>query len=86
MKGFLRRKQTTSGNVAKDRLKLLLLSERMECSPQMIMMLRNDVIHTISKYVTIDEEHVVLQMTQMPRALSATIPLVSKKGRIDYLS
>ncbi len=76
MRRFLHRKQAASGNLAKDRLKLLLLSERMDCSPQMILMLRNDVIHTISKYVPIDEEHVILQMTQTPPALSATIPLM----------
>lgn len=86
MKSFLRRTRATSKNVAKDRLKVLLLSERMECSPQMIMMLKNDVIHTISKYVSIDEEHVVLQMSQTPLVLSATIPLLSKKGRMDYLN
>lgn len=85
MRGFLRKKNKTSGNLAKDRLKLLLLAERMECSPQMMIMLRNDVIHTISKYVTIDEEKVVLQIHQVPPELSATIPLVSKNGKINYL-
>lgn len=81
MRNFLRRKQSASGNLAKDRLKLLLLSERIDCSPQTIIMLRNDVIHTISKYVTVDEEHVILQMTQTPPALSATIPLISRKKK-----
>lgn len=80
MRGFLRRKQAASGDFARDRLKLLLLSERMDCSPQMMIMLRNDVIHTISKYVAIDEEHVKLQMTQAPPALSAVIPLVSRNS------
>ena len=36
-----------SGFVAKDRLKLLLTSERLECSPQMMTMLQNDLIRAV---------------------------------------
>lgn len=79
-------KKRNSGNVAKDRLKILLLSERMECSPQMMRMLKNDVVHTISKYVTVDEDHVILQITQVPPALSATIPILLQKERMEFLS
>ncbi len=32
-----------SGLVAKDRLKLLLTSERLDCTPQMMTMLQNDI-------------------------------------------
>ncbi len=78
-------KKRNSGNVAKDRLKLLLLSERMECSPQMMRMLKNDVVHTISKYVAVDEDHVILQITQVPPALSATIPILLQKERMEFL-
>lgn len=36
-----------SAGYARDRMKLLLVSERIDCSPQMMKLLRNDLIHTV---------------------------------------
>ena len=44
-----------SAEYARNRIKLLLVSERIDCSPQMISMLKNDLIHTVKKYISIDE-------------------------------
>ena len=57
MKAFFKEKKRSAG-YARDRMKLLLISERIDCSPQMMKMLRNDMIHTVKKYLTIDEEQV----------------------------
>lgn len=73
MKSMFLRKR--SARYARERMKLLLVSERMECSPQMMKMLRNDLIHSVKKYVTIDEDGVVLRISQEPVALYATIPV-----------
>ena len=40
-----------SGETAKMRLKLLLVSDKAGCSPEMILMIKDDVIHAISKYM-----------------------------------
>ena len=40
-----------SGHIAKDRLKLLLVSERLSCSPQMMTMLQNDVVSAVERYI-----------------------------------
>ena len=37
-----------SGNVAKDRLKLLLVSDRANCSPEVMEAIKNDIIKVIS--------------------------------------
>ena len=58
---------------------LLRISERIDCSPQMMKMLRNDMIHTVKKYLTIDEEQVKIQITQEPAVLHAYIPVLNKK-------
>ena len=50
MKSILREKRRSAG-YARDRMKLLLISERIECSPQMIKMLRSDLIHTVKKKI-----------------------------------
>ena len=41
-------KKKTSGNVAKDRLKLVLVSDRANCSSEMMEMMKNDIIEVIS--------------------------------------
>ena len=49
MDSFLRKK--TSGSTAKDRLKLVLVSDRANCSPETMELIKNDIIKVISKYM-----------------------------------
>ena len=49
---FFRKKN--SGEVAKDRLKLLLISDRANCSPEVMEAIKNDIIKFITKYMDID--------------------------------
>ena len=44
-------KKKGSSDVAKDRLKLLLVSDRANCSPEVMEMIKNDIIKVISKYM-----------------------------------
>ena len=78
MKTFLNERRRSAG-YARDRMKLLLISERIECSPQMMKMLRNDMIHTVKKYVVIDETRVTIQISQEPPVLHAVIPVLKKR-------
>ena len=48
---FFRKK--SSGDVAKDRLKLLLISDRANCSPEVMELIKNDIIKVISKYMAV---------------------------------
>ena len=41
----------SSRQVAKDRLKILLISDRVNCSPEMMELIKNDIAHVISKYM-----------------------------------
>ena len=72
-----------SAGYARDRMKLLLVSERIDCSPQMMKMLRNDLIHTVNKYVLIDEEQVHLKITQEPPVIFMKIPVQIKRNRLE---
>lgn len=80
MRAFFSEKNRSAG-YARDRMKVLLISERMECSPQMMKMLKKDLIHTVRKYVAIEENKVKIQITQEPTVLMAYIPVVTKKDR-----
>ncbi len=83
-------KKKNSGNVAKDRLKLLLVSERADCSPEVMEMIKNDIIQVISKYMEIDTEGLDIQITKnlengeqdSSPALYANIPIKGRK-RMD---
>ena len=56
---FFRKK--SSSNVAKDRLKMVLVSDRANCSPDIMEQIKNDIIHVLSKYVeTVSYTHLTL--------------------------
>lgn len=81
-------KRKTSGNVAKDRLKLVLVSDRANCSPEIMEQIKNDIIKVISKYVEIDVEGLDIKITQTESegnngtvpALFANIPIKDLKS------
>jgi cell division topological specificity factor len=81
-------KKKASGNVAKDRLKLVLVSDRANCSPEIMEQMKNDIIKVISKYVEIDEEKLDIEITQTDSeenngkvpALIANIPIKDLKS------
>ena len=62
MKRFFRRK--TSKQIAKDRLKILLISDRANCSPDMMDMIKTDIVKVISKYMKIDASHMEIQISK----------------------
>ena len=73
-------KKKSSGEVAKDRLKLLLVSDRSNCSPETMELIKNDIYTVISKYMEIDSEGLDIQITQNHDetegpALYANIPI-----------
>lgn len=57
-------KKPSSKNIAKERLKLVLIHDRVNCSTQVLEMLKTDIIRVISNYMEIDEEELDIQITQ----------------------
>ena len=57
------KKKPTSGQVAKDRLQLLLVSDRSACSPETMEAIRADIIAVLSKYMDIDQEEINIELT-----------------------
>ena len=83
-------KKKSSGNVAKDRLKLVLVSDRANCSSEMMEMMKRDIIEVISKYLDIDTEGLDIKVTKTEidetsgtiNALLANIPI--KEGSRNF--
>lgn len=67
-------KKKASSNVAKNRLKLVLVSDRTGCSPEIMEQMKNDIISVISKYVEIDLEGLDIKITQEPDGNNGTVP------------
>ena len=84
-------KRKSSGDIAKDRLKLVLVSDRANCSPDVMEMIKNDIIQVISKYMEIDAEGLDIQITQTESegengrvpALCANIPIKDMKHGME---
>ncbi len=82
MRHFFRRK--SSCQIAKDRLKILLISDRVNCSPEIMELIKTDIAKVLSKYMKIDSENMEIQINtkgskgrgnKMP-SLYANIPIV----------
>ncbi len=57
-------KKKKSGEVAKDRLKILLISDRVNCSPEIMDRIKKDIADVISKYMKIDIESMEIQISK----------------------
>lgn len=80
-------KRNKSSSVAKDRLKLVLIHDRMNCSTELLEMMRADILEVISKYVDIDTDELNIEIAnteyeqdgQKSPVLSANIPIKNLK-------
>ena len=74
MRDLFRRKK--SSEIAKDRLKILLISDRVSCSPEMLELIKADIVNVISKYMRIDTVNMDIQISKSTPALYANIPIL----------
>ena len=86
MKFIFRRK--SSCQIAKDRLKILLISDRVNCSPEMMEVIKNDIAKVISKYMKIDTNSMEIEINNTTSkgklvkhpTLYANIPILDMKN------
>lgn len=76
-----------SKNIAKERLRLVLVHDRANVSPQLLQALKEDLIKVISNYMVIDEEalEVNLENSENQVALIANIPIKSMKRQANVI-
>lgn len=73
-----------SGAIARQRIKLLLVSDRADYSPELLEMIRNDFLRSISRYLEIDAAELTFRVIRVPSeahggkvpALYASIPIL----------
>ena len=69
-------KKPASKDIARDRLKLVLIHDRANCSTQLLEMLKTDIIKVISNYMEIDEQELDIQITQTNSDQNETVPML----------
>jgi cell division topological specificity factor len=73
-----------SGATAKERLRLVLMSDHLSLAPEMIDSMKRDLVDVISKYVQVDREKIDVHFENQDNALAmlANIPItgVNRNG------
>lgn len=77
---------TGSKDIAKERLRLVLVHDRVNVSPQFIETLKEDIVRSISTYMEIDEKgmEVSLSSSNSSVALIANIPVRRMKRGVNF--
>lgn len=84
-------KKKNSSDYAKDRLQLMLVSDRSNCSPEIMEAIKKDIMEVLAKYVEIDTEKLDIQINQTDSGtnngtvpvLLANIPIKSMRNRVN---
>ncbi len=76
------RGNSSSSDVAKQRLQLVLVHDRSNISPGLMAVIRDDIISVISRHVDIDRSGVEINFSQQGREsrLVADIPLSGQRA------
>ena len=77
-KRFFRKKR--SSKIAKERLEILLVTDRIGCNPHITESIKRDIVNVISKYIEIDIDHCVVEIHhEKGPCLMANIPIKEVK-------
>lgn len=80
---FLGKKQVGSREIAKERLRLVLIHDRTDISPVMLEALKADLIAVISEHLEIDQSGIEIRLSESKghTRLLATIPILKRRSR-----
>ena len=75
----------TSSETAKERLRLVLMSDHLSLAPEMVDRMKRDLVDVISKYVEVDRTKIEVNFEHHDKALAmmANIPIVGVNRNSD---
>ncbi|MDK2866762.1 MAG: cell division topological specificity factor [Clostridiales bacterium] len=82
--GFFNSKPSTK-SIAKERLKLVLVHDRTNCSPELLELLKEDILNSISEHIDYDPQNMDIKITRTrddesgKPVLVASIPIKNMK-------
>lgn len=73
----------TSGQMAKQRLQMVLIHDRADLPPGLLELIKDDIIQVIARHTAIDTDKVVVHLEQdtQENRLVAEIPLLATRSR-----
>ena len=81
-----------SGEIARKRLKHLLIADRAGCSPELLDLIRADFLRSVSRYLEIDPGDVTLrilrtsseQPAEVVPAVCASVPVLTLRSHLQH--
>lgn len=73
-----------SCGIAKDRLRQLVLTDRMGCSPEILDMMQRDMVTSMSRYMNIDKDSIEFSIRRNPGRFEASVPLSAISGHHTF--
>jgi len=68
------RESASSKDIAKERLRLILVHDRANVSPKFLELIKSQLIDMISNYMEIDEDGLELKMTRIDNEKNVSVP------------
>ncbi len=80
------RKKPTPSAVAKERLKVVLAHDRLKMNPELLELIKADLLSAISRRLEVDEQQLQLQMAREDRwdMLHADVPIKRQKISFEW--
>jgi cell division topological specificity factor len=80
------RKKPTPGELAKERLKVVLVQDRVKLNPELLELIRADLLAAISRRLEVDEQHVEISLAREDRwdKLHANVPIKRQKVAFEW--
>ena len=83
--GFFRQTEETSKDVACNRLRVVLMQDRTNLTPQLLEKMRSELVELLSKYLEMDKDALELNLDQEGEqmALMLSIPVIRAKDEAE---
>lgn len=80
------RKKPTPGEVAKSRLKVVLVHDRAKINPELLELIKQEVLAVISRRLDVDEQHMQITMAREEGwdKLLANVPVKRQKVAFEW--
>lgn len=80
------RKKPTPGELAKERLKVVLVQDRIKLNPELLDLIRADLLAAISRRLEVDEQNVEISLAREDRwdKLYANMPIKRQKVAFEW--
>jgi cell division topological specificity factor len=80
------RKKPTPGELAKERLKVVLVQDRIKLNPDLLELIRADLLAAISRRLEVDEQNIEISLAREARwdKLYANVPIKRQKIAFEW--